>query len=200
MLEPSVPHTDHPQLLNDLAEGSRTAFTTIYTRFYPDLHRYLTVMTKSPEQASEILQEVFLKLWIKRATLTGIKSLPDYLFTMTRNTMADTLRGDKRYRNYLAAIKPDEPSNDTIDDITLKEYHALVHEGLAAMPERRQQIFWMNARDEMTAKQIAERLNLSLPAVKKQLYEAQQHLRQYLATHGDILMALLFACSVVKEG
>jgi RNA polymerase sigma-70 factor (family 1) len=197
MLEQAVPHTDR-ELINDLSVGSRTAFTKIYTQYYPSLHRYLVVITKSNQQADEILQDVFLKLWIKKATLTGIRSLQDYLFTMTRNGMTDALRGDKRYRNYLKAIDKQETSNETVDELTLKEYHHLVREGLKEMPERRQQIFLMNARDEMTAKQIAEQLNISLPAVKKQLYEAQQHLRKYLAEHGDILMTILFACSIIK--
>lgn len=85
-------------LLDRLAEGDRNAFTQIYTDLYPPLLRYLEVVTRSHEEAEEHLQEVFAKLWHKRATLTGVRSLYDYLFRMARNQVFDERRKQEHRR------------------------------------------------------------------------------------------------------
>ena len=191
-MEYSVRHTER-ELLEQLSAGDRAAFTRIYNEHYSNLYRYLFVVTKSAEASEEILQDVFLKLWIKRATLTGVLSLKDYLFRMARNRVFDARRKDIRHDQYLKAITTnDQSSNEVFDAVILKEYHQVVQNGITQMPERRQQIFMMNAQEELTAREIAERLNLSLAVVKKQLYEAQQYLRKYLEKHGDMLFVVMF--------
>jgi RNA polymerase sigma-70 factor (family 1) len=189
-LERPAPY-DQQEWLNQLAQGDRNAFTRIYTAFCPQLLRYLEVTTQSTSEAEEILQEVFLKLWHKRATLTGVRSLHEYLFRMARNQVFDQRRKEDHRRAYLRTLTADAPATSIEDQLLLKEYHQLVREGLAKMPERRQQIFLLSATHDLTARQIAEQLHLSVPAVKKQLYEAQQFLRKYLQEHGDVLLALL---------
>ena len=191
-MEYSVRHTER-ELLEQLSAGDRAAFTRIYNEQYSNLYRYLFVVTKSAEASEEILQDVFLKLWIKRATLTGVLSLKDYLFRMARNRVFDARRKDIRHDQYLKAITTnDQSSNEVFDAVILKEYHQVVQNGITQMPERRQQIFMMNAQEELTAREIAERLNLSLAVVKKQLYEAKQYLRKYLEKHGDMLFVVMF--------
>lgn len=149
-------------------------------------------MTRSKETSDEILQDVFLKLWVKRATLTGVRSLDDYLFFMVRNRLFDERRRTDRQRKFMGAVHSEEPyANEPQEALLLKEYHALVQKAISQMPERRQKIFRMNAVEELSAREIAERLNMSLPAVKKQLYEAQHYLREYLKEHGDVLIALM---------
>ena len=188
-LERPAPY-EQREWLNRLAEGDRHAFTRIYTDYYPRLLRYLEVVTKSHDEAEEILQEVFAKLWHKRTALTGVRSLYEYLFRMARNQVFDERRKADHRRAYIRSLS-DTPANNTEDQLLLKEYHALVREGLAQMPGRRAHIFMLNAMHDLTAREIAEQLNLSVPVVKKQLYEAQQFLRQYLREHGDVLMAVL---------
>lgn len=190
-------HNTERELLSLLAIGDRAAFTRIYTEHYTILYRYLYIVTKSAEEAEEILQDVFLKLWIKRATLTGVISLKDYLFRMAKNRVFDEKRKNKHRNQYMKAINPEqENDNDIFDGIILKEYHQVVQRGIAQMPERRQQIFMMNAQEELPAREIAERLDLTLAVVKKQLYEAQHYLRKYLEEHGDMLFVMMFITGV----
>ena len=191
-MEYSVHHTER-ELLEQLSAGDRAAFTRIYKEYYPGLYRYLFVVTKSAEASEEILQDVFLKLWIKRTSLTGVISLKNYLFRMARNRVFDLRRKDVHRDQYLKTITTEDKSNnDVFDTLLLKEYHQVVQDGITRMPDRRQKIFLMNAREELTAREIAERLNLSLGVVKKQLYEAQQYLRKYLENHGDMLFVVMF--------
>src|SRR5689334_3583985 len=115
-------------LLDRLAEGDRNASTQIYTDLYPPLLRYLEVVTRSHEAAEHHLQEVFARLWHKRATLTGVRSLYDYCFRMARNQVFDERRKQDHRRAYLRSLS-DDPHNHTEDQLLLKEYHALVRQG-----------------------------------------------------------------------
>lgn len=191
----TVNHTER-ELLRQLSEGDRSAFTRIYTENYPLLFRYLLVVTKSAQQTEEILQDIFLKLWIKRRGLVGVVSLKDYLFRMAKNRVFDERRKIASHEKFIESATEEKPSDEVFDAVILKEYHQIVQNGIAQMPERRQQIFLLNAQQELTAKEIAGKLKLSLAVVKKQLYEAQHFLRKYLEEHGDMLFVVMSAGSV----
>jgi len=193
-----TPHHTEQELLRQLSEGDRTAFNRIYTEHYPLLFRYLLVITRSNHESEEILQDVFLKLWIKRQALVGVLSLKDYLFRMAKNRVFDERRKAASREQYLRAIREESPANEVFDAVLLKEYHQVVQAGIAQMPARRQQIFRMNAQQELSAREIADALQLSLPVVKKQLYEAQHFLRKYLEQHGDMLFVVMAATAVYE--
>ncbi|WP_157306238.1 RNA polymerase sigma factor [Chitinophaga tropicalis] len=179
-------------LLERIAADDRDAFASLYTFLYPRLFRYLLVASRSETVAEEILQDVFVKLWIKRHTLVGIKSLESFMLRMVKNRLIDTIRKRDRIISMNEQALDNEISSDNIfQDVLLKEYHDLARKAIDAMPERRRKIFLLNAEEELTAKEIADRMQLSLTTVKKQLYEANHFIRNFLNTHGDILLILL---------
>jgi len=112
------------ELLHQISEGNREAYTALYTRFYPSLFRYLFFVTRSKEQAEEILQDIFLKVWVKRSTLGGIQVFENYLFRMAKNRLFDIRR---QANTHTAAVQDmgnrEESYEPVFQDILLKEYH-----------------------------------------------------------------------------
>jgi RNA polymerase sigma factor (sigma-70 family) len=96
--------------------------------------------------------------------LPAVRSLDDYLFRMAKNRLFDESRAATRKRDWLRTLSEDTITvNGSEDALMLKEYYGLVDKAISLMPERRQQIFRMNAIEELTAREIADKLNLSLP-------------------------------------
>ena len=76
-------------MLQRTAEGSREAFEKLYAHYYAGLYRFIAFIIDSHEDTEEIIQDIFLKVWVKKETLVGIRSFEDYLFRMARNRVFD---------------------------------------------------------------------------------------------------------------
>ena len=173
---------DEQALLQRTAEGDREAFSILYTHYYTGLYRFVFFILKSPEDSEEIIQDVFLKIWVKRHTLTGIRSFEDYLFRMAKNRIFDSTKQSQTRRKLNRHIAPntEEGADSPFDDLLFQQYHETAQDAINQLPQRRREIFLMNARDELTAREIAVLLNVSLPVVKKQLHEARHFIKEYL--------------------
>ena len=173
---------DEQALLQRTAEGDREAFSILYTHYYTGLYRFVFFILRSPEDSEEIIQDVFLKIWVKRHTLTGIRSFEDYLFRMAKNRIFDSTKQSQTRRKLNRHIAPntEEGADSPFDDLLFQQYHETAQDAINQLPQRRREIFLMNARDELTAREIAVLLNVSLPVVKKQLHEARHFIKEYL--------------------
>ncbi len=182
--------TDEQALLQRTAEGSREAFSILYTHYYTGLYRFVFFILKSPEDSEEIIQDIFLKIWVKRQTLPGIRSFGDYLFRMAKNRILDDSKRSRTHRRLNRQIAPDteEGTDSPFDDLLFQQYHVAAQEAIRQLSDRRREIFLMNARDELTAREIAVLLNISLPAVKKQLHEARHFIKDYLVKNAGWLL------------
>ncbi len=182
---------DEKELLIRVAANDRTAYTILYNVYYPKLYQYLFFATRSKEDAEEILQDVFLKAWVKRATLPAIQSINNYFFRMARNRLIDYARRHDLQTTLPLLLPPTDLDDDSVfKSLLLKEYNKIAQQAIEFLPERRRTIFLLNAQDELTAREIAERMGMSLAAVQKHLYEASHFIRDYLQKHADLLPLL----------
>lgn len=79
-------------LLSHIAEGSEYAFTRIFDHYQPRVFGIARYVLKSREMAEEVVQEVFLEVWLKRSELCGLERFDVWLFTVARNLTLDRLR------------------------------------------------------------------------------------------------------------
>jgi len=181
--------TDEQWLLQHTAEGSRDAYARLYAHYYPGLYRFVSFIIDSHEDTEEIIQDVFLKIWVKRETLPGIRSFDDYLFRMAKNRIFDASRQLKHRLRLARQIsrQTQETEDSTYNTLLFQEYHAIAQKAINLLPPRKKKIFLMNAVDEMTAQEIANTLGLSRTAVKKQLYEAIHFIKDHLRRNAEWL-------------
>lgn len=187
--------TDEQALLQRTAEGSREAFEKLYTHYYAGLYRFISFIIDSHEDTEEILQDIFLKVWVKKETLTGIRSFEDYLFRMAKNRIFDMNRQFKSRLNLSRQLRQttEESTDDsTFNAVIFREYHEIAQEAIQLLPARRREIFLMNARDELTAQEIADRLGTSRSAIKKQLFEAAHFIKDHLRKKAGWVYFLFF--------
>ena len=100
----SYPHSDEKHLLEQLRAGNHDAFAEIYHRYKLRLAGNLLRMLKSPELVEELLQELFVRLWVRRKQIDPAQPIKAYLFRIGENLMRDTFRKaakDKRMQQHL---------------------------------------------------------------------------------------------------
>jgi RNA polymerase sigma factor (sigma-70 family) len=187
---------DDKELLLRLDADDKWAFDMIYQRYEPKLRLFLSPFTGGdPTLIDNVLQDVFVKLWLKRKELTGIAVLEFYLQRMAKNRLLDLLKlrdiREKHTKAY-AALSADEGSNPDAA-LQLKEYHLIAREGIAKLPERRRVIFTMNVLEGWSVDEIAVQLQVSKEVVKKQLQMAKAFVREYISQHGLCIALLIIS-------
>lgn len=177
-----------------MAAGSISAFRRLYELLAGDLYKYILLFTGNRANAEEILQDVFLKLWEKRATLPEIRSFRSYVFKMGRNHVLNYLRSEKRWET-MPAEDPVLRQPDPSENIIIKEYYRIAQDAIAHLPERRKQVFRLREEDGLSLDEIARMLGISKSAVKQHLYAATAHIREYLQQYGISAAYLPLFCT-----
>ncbi|NML23892.1 sigma-70 family RNA polymerase sigma factor [Pseudoflavitalea sp. G-6-1-2] len=180
------------QLLQQLSQGSITAFKCLYQRYQPVLHRYLQPF-RMVQDADEIVQDIFLKLWLKRKSLTSIRRFDQYLFRMARNRLLDLHKSNR------ARLQRETESHPTSEAATAFNFNKLEHKefyefalrAIAQLPERQRIIYELNVFQDHSLDEIAEQLGLSKSVVIKQLYLANKFVRGEVKKFGQLFYSML---------
>lgn len=189
-----IPYNEKENLFL-VSEGDEKAFELLYSEYQPRLNVYLLPFTNnSKEEVEEIIQDTFLKIWMRRETLPAIENFPSYLFRMARNRFLD---GQKKRKVYLSVIKDsrqeEEFRSSVLEGITFAEYSAAAREAIQKLSPQRKRIFTMRFEQDMSFDEIAENLQIARTTVKKQCYEAVHMVKDFLRAHGDVALLLMIS-------
>jgi len=190
------------ELLLRLEAGDKTAFDILYYHFEPKLRLFLYPFSNGDTGMVDIIiQDVFVKLWLKRQDLTGIEKLEYYLQRMAKNRLLDILKLRDirdRHKKLYAAFQPGF-ANNAREQLQLKEYFNIARQGMEKMPERRRMIFAMNVLEGFSIDEIAKQMEVSRDVVKKQLQKAKAFLKEYMSKHGDLPGAICLAIVILSH-
>jgi RNA polymerase sigma-70 factor (ECF subfamily) len=163
-----------------LKEGDMTAFDTIFNRFADPIHLYIQSRLGA-EEADDVLQEVFIRLWHKRRSINIHTSFRNYLYTIVQHCIADHLRASKRKRYTLTAAMPDQvekrPQPD--EQYQYKQVYHMWKGAMNKLPGKMRRIYAMKNEEQLSVKEIATELQLSEQTVKNQLHTAGQRMVKF---------------------
>lgn len=190
------------EMLLLVAAGDRLAFNNLLHARWNKVYTLALTYLRSAEDAQEITQDVFLKVWQNRTQLTTIANFDGWLFILARNGILSELR-KKKVRPVISA-EPGESEEDTIlpdHPLLYKEASALVAKGIEALPPARKKVFMLSRMEGKSYEEIAAMLNISRNGVKDHIVKALHFLRTYLHEHGSegLMIILLFAEAFGKK-
>ena len=157
------------------------AFTEIYRRFWKNLFKAGQAKLKSDEIVEEVLQEVFLNLWEKRATVQ-IENLGGYLFTTLKYQIISHYRKQMladRYSEYIFT-KPDSHIQLIDNDVHFKEIIAIFEDVLQQLPEKTRKIFQMSRVEFKSTREISEAFDMPERTVEYHITQSLKLLRLQL--------------------
>jgi len=142
-------------------------FETIFTKYYSVVKYFALMLLKSEEDAKDITQDVFTKLWTKPELWAEVPNPTPYIYTLTKST---TLNFIKHKKVELTLIDELFQSEDTLNPIYYKEAQLIIKLVLERLPEQRRMIFEMSRFKHMSNLEIAEKLNISKRTVEHHIY------------------------------
>lgn len=178
-------------LFDLLKQGDETAFEKIYKRYWAELYNAAYKRLPEKEKCQDLIQNIFADLWTRRATLQ-IENPTAYLHTAVRFQVIKHVARNPKNSFFIEIFEAELVSPLATDgQILEKEVKHLVDLYIAALPEKRKNIFLMHYYDGMSTSNIATQLKISRKTVQNQLNTASHALRLKL-TH-----MLLFALVVL---
>lgn len=179
------------QLIANLRKGRSAALSEIYDLYAQELLVFCYSYTKSKQDAEEVVQDAFLRLWEMRSLIRSDHSLKSLLFRIAKNRVIDLFRSNlksKIFADYLVFQQSgfDRESGDMDYDA----YRALVEKVLNKLPPSQREIVRLSDFEGLDNEQIAERLHLAEKTVRNQLSSGNQLFYKLLRN------ALKFLCFI----
>ena len=175
-------------IIKKVKNGDTLAYEELFNRYYQKLKHFTHQFTKSEFIAEEIVQEVFINLWVKRDKIDLNLSFNGYIYRITRNLLINHLKKMARDEKALEEFwrNMDKEKDDVSEQILDKEYSRHLEEAINKLPRQKQLIFRLSREEGKSHYQIAEELGISKNTVKNHMVVAMKTIKNYLQTHADI--------------
>lgn len=151
-------------------------FEGIYNQYYPVVKYFALMLLKSEEDAEDIAQDVFTKLWSQPEIWTNVPNLTPYIYTLTKSTTLNFIKHKKVEQAYQeqiiekSLIEELSQADDPLNSLYYKEIQLIIKLTLNRLPEQRRKIFEMSRFQHLSNNEIAEKLNISVRTVEHHIY------------------------------
>lgn len=184
-------------LLHQLADGDENAFRILYDRYRDKLFFYVLRITASRQIAEDVLQEVFVKIWVGREGMKDVECFSAWLFRLAKNKTINGLRRVSLETSILAEIgfTTDRQVNNTSETLDFLDTRKALQEAMEQLPPRQKLVYRLRWEQGLKSREIARHLNISPLTVKKHIAEASRSIRSLLEKKDHIsitVIALIF--------
>jgi RNA polymerase sigma-70 factor, ECF subfamily len=155
-------------------------FKQIYFRHYARVVRVAYYILKDKDVSEDIAQDVFLKLWSKKKTLTEIKSIEGYLVQMAKNEAFDYLEKAKKESENLISLREEMKLTSGVNDSSIDEFRKSLEKGLSKLSPQCRLVFSLSRFEGLSNSEIADHLTISKRTVETQISNALRVFREDL--------------------
>lgn len=161
-------YTEGQFLIYDLQNGDEACFTSIFNQFYAQLVLYAYRITNDQVAAEDIIENAFISLWNKRNSLSEIRSLKSYLYTIARNGCLSWIRKNKREKSRYKIISSFEEGFErtALENMIYSETMSMIYAAVDKLPPQCRKVFILHYIEGKKISEIAEVLKISIGTVK----------------------------------
>jgi RNA polymerase sigma-70 factor (ECF subfamily) len=176
-----------------LKDRNETGFEQVFKFYFKNLHRYALTILQDHDQAEDIVQNVFYKLWDKMDSLHFQDSIAAYLYRAVYNESLNHLKHKKvrlNYQTYITRNMKDQ-TDGAHRKVMFSELERRLQSAINELPEQCRAIFQMSRFEELRYLEIAQRLGISVKTVENQMGKALKLLRAKLIDYLPFIILLL---------
>lgn len=170
------------ELIDNLRDGDVEAFNLVYKKYAQKLYAFALKYLKSVEEAEELVQSVFVKLWENQNNLKKETSFQSYLFTIAYNEICNIFRRRKYQQEYADNTKITQPgfTDSSETQINYQSILQQVETIIGNLPEKQRHVFVKSRIEGKTTKEIASEIGLSPGTVDNYISDALKYIRSNL--------------------
>ncbi len=183
------------QIFEAIKRDEHGAYEMVFRKFYRPMTAYAFRFLGNLSDSESIVQEVFLRLWQNRHQMVITSSLQNYLFRSVKNHCINYIEHERIKTDYQTMVINNETDRTDYSEFFLEfGLVSKIEKAIAALPQKRQEIFRLAREEGLKYREIAERLELSVKTVETQMTLALKQLRESLKEFKNLVM--FFMCMV----
>jgi RNA polymerase sigma-70 factor (ECF subfamily) len=169
-------------MINSLKAGDHKAYEKLFKEFYAALCRYAYSILRDADEAEDMVQRTFCKLWDMREELEIHTSIKSYLYKAVHNDCLNKIKQHSMHSEHHLhyAYEKETQANSTENTVLTNELERRIAEVEECLPTRCREIFQLSRRQQLSYAEIAKQLNISTNTVETQIVKALKLLRMGL--------------------
>ena len=185
------------ELLKKIAQGDQRAFTILFQWYGRPLGEFVLKLTGSQQATQEIVQDAFIKIWLRRKTIFEIQHFSNYLFIICRNQAFAVLKKMAADR-----VSPAEPQMLEAMQISEPEqgsdyYQSMIDAAVAKLPAQQQKVYRLSRYERLKHEEIARQLGISAETVKKHIQLAVRFIQKDIGTRSNFGIILVLTAPLI---
>ncbi|MGV8134864.1 MAG: RNA polymerase sigma-70 factor [Mangrovibacterium sp.] len=172
------------EIVRALGKDKKEALDELFGYYYPRLFAFAKGFLKIEDDIDDLLQEVFISIWLNRHEIKNPESFNAYIFTATKNNIVSYFRKKIKEKEFLNKLQELTIAKDFIaqERIEYNELKQKVDQLIEKLPEKRKLIYKLSKEDGFSNKEISEKLGISVKTVEDHMTHAMRFLRENLKT------------------
>jgi len=181
------------EILSRIQGGDGKAFKQLYDRYRPNVYQTSLRYLKSSHLAEEVVQEVFMKIWLEKARLDNVNSIKAWIYIMTKNNILNRLKKLALEWKANAHFANNSTADlSTVNNLHDKEYRQVLDEVVQSLPKQQREVFELARYQYLSYRDIGEKLDISPLTVKTHMSRAIKSIRLKMNGFGLELPLTLF--------
>ena len=182
------------KIIQRLKKDDKSAVDELFGYYYPRLYHFSKSILKIETEIDDILQEVFVKIWLNRQKISSAETFNSYIFTITKNEVLNLIRSklkDHTFKEelYLRSVAEEYQTQNHLE---YNEIKIAIDRLVEDLPEKRKQVFILSRTEGLSNKEIALQLNISEKTIEDHITHAIKHIKSSLKDMGIISLLYFF--------
>ena len=182
------------KIIHRLKNDDKSAVDELFGYYYPRLYHFSKSILKIEDGIDDILQEVFVKIWLNRYKIGNPDTFNAWIFTITKNEVLNLIRNnlkDQTFKDelFLRSVAEEYQTQNLIE---FEEIKSGIDKIVMSLPEKRQQVFILSRTEGFSNKEIAQQLNISEKTVEDHITHAIKYIKNSMKEMGIISLLYFY--------
>lgn len=181
------------ELFIRIADGDEMAFEKLFHLYVPEIRPVIIAVIQSEAYLKDIVQEIFLDLWLGRDKLALIEQPRNWIFRLTYNRCYGWLEKQAVREKAKQKIADESAGTENliVEGLAFRETAALIQMAIQQLPAQAKHIYTLSRTNGLKVSEIAQQLNIAPQSVKNSLYRSGLFIKDFLAAKGIVIPLFL---------
>lgn len=170
---------EHDRIVQEIKEGNEESFRQIFHAYYERLCQYAFTLLRDMDDAEDVVQSMFLKIWEKRQTLVITHTVKSYLYKAVYHQCVNQFDHRAVRVKFQERSSVEKPTDVQQPEVFPNELEENIVAAINTLPKQCRTIFMMSRYQEMKYAEIAKELNISVNTIENQISKALRILRTH---------------------